>query len=102
MKPRVFLGLSGAILIVARGRIPTMTPDRFKQANTASKIGVAKMGVTIDFCLCVHPPHVPGMLLRCDDTPGQVSDGLRLWELSASDRLLLDYRALEQSELERA
>jgi hypothetical protein len=41
-------GLSGAILIVARGAILTMTPDRFRQTHHQSTLGVAKTGVTIN------------------------------------------------------
>ncbi|EFM54576.1 hypothetical protein ECNC101_09294, partial [Escherichia coli NC101] len=33
LKPRVFLGLSGAELIEAWASLPTETPDGFKQAH---------------------------------------------------------------------
>ncbi|MPW11347.1 hypothetical protein GCT19_38630 [Paraburkholderia sp. CNPSo 3155] len=44
LKPLNFMGIVGANFIVARGAVPTTTPDRFEQANMTSSARGCKSG----------------------------------------------------------
>jgi hypothetical protein len=58
-----FSGSSGATLIVARGVIPTTTPDRFKQANHKVKNQGCKNGGDHRFFFSAHRLSLNGVLL---------------------------------------
>ncbi|WP_158602074.1 flagellar brake protein [Pararobbsia silviterrae] len=74
--------------------------------NVSAREGLAAINDVVRLSFCLHtighdqPLEVRGRVrhVRRDDTPGHVSYGLQLQDLSANDRLLLSYYVLEQSQ----
>lgn len=77
--------------------------------NLSAREGLARINDSIRIVFCMHTIgrnhqlDVRGRVrhVHRDPTPGHVSYGVHLDDLSAHDRLLLSYYVLEQSELDR-